>query len=286
MNPLAQSRNLALALLLTLGTAPLWGQASAIPSAAPQLPAGETSEQRGKKLIDQMVEALGGDAWLHRHNVQQYGRIARFFRGAPTGIVTNFVAIHQFAGENRPEAERIGFLTGKGALVPGKKVDVVQIWKDNIGYEITYKGKNPLPAEQVADYYRRRNHSIESVVTAWLKAPGVIVVSEGNTMVERRLAEKVTVLSADNDAVTIDLDASTHLPLRRTFKSRNQTFKDDDEDTEEYDGYHTMQGLPTPLTLTRYRNGDMTSQTFFTSSEYDVNLPPDTFTQEILVKKK
>jgi hypothetical protein len=30
----------------------------------------------------------------------------------------------------------------------------------------------------------------------------------------------------------------------------------------------------------------MNSQTFFTKFEYDVDLPPDTFTQEILVKKK
>ena len=36
--------------------------------------------------------------------------------------------------------------------------------------------------------------------------------------VERKIADKVTVLSPDNDAVTIELDAITHLPLRRTFR--------------------------------------------------------------------
>jgi hypothetical protein len=283
------------AMLLAIGIAtvlaiaharPVWSQASEIPSAAPVQPAGQTPEQRGRKLLDEMVEALGGDAWLGRHNVQEYGHLARFFRGAPTGIVINFTAIHQFPGENRTEAERLGFITDKSMILPGKKIDVVQIWSDDAGYEITYKGKNSLPKEQVEDYYRRRDHSIEALIRTWLKAPDVMVIAEGNSMVERRLADKVTILSANNDAVTLELDATTHLPLRRSFKWRNETFKDFDEDAEEYDDYHTMQGLPTALTLTRYHNDDMISQTFLTKAEYDVDLPPDAFTQEILVKKK
>jgi hypothetical protein len=273
-------------LLASLATPHAWGQAGDIPSAAPVPTPGQTSEQRGRKLLDQMVEALGGDAWLGRHNVQQLGHLARFFHGAPTGIVVNFTAIHQFPAATRPEAERIGFSTDKSIILPGKKIDVVQIWTGGDGYEITYKGKNALPRDQVEDYNRRRDHSIEAVIRTWLKAPDVMVVSEGSTMVERRLADKVTILSADNDAVTIELDASTHLPLRRTFKWRNETFKDFDEDAEEYDDYHTIQGLPTPFTLTRYHNGDMISQTFFTKFEYDIVLPPDAFTQDILARKK
>jgi hypothetical protein len=273
-------------LLSTAFTQPLWPQASEIPSAAPVQPAGQTPEQRGRKLLDEMVEALGGDAWLNRRNVQEYGHLARFFRGAPTGIVINFTSIHQFPGENRPEAERVGFITDKSIILPGKKIDVVQIWSGDAGYEITYKGKNPLPRDQVDDYYRRRDHSIEALIRVWLKAPDVMVVDEGNSMVERRLANKVSILSANNDAITLELDATTHLPLRRTFQWRNETFKDHDEDAEEYDDYHTIQGLPTALTLTRYHNGDMASQTFLTKVEYDVDLPPDAFTQDILIKKK
>jgi hypothetical protein len=272
--------------LMTAGAHPLLGQASDIPSAAPVQTAGETSEQRGRKLLDEMKEALGGDAWLSRRNIQELGHSARFFHGAPSGLVTDFKATHQFPSGSRFEAERIGFITDKSMILPGKKIDVVQIWTAGKGYEITFKGKGELPREQVEDYYRRRAHSIESVVNVWLKAPDVMVVSEGRVMVERRLADKVTVLSADNDAVTIELDATSHLPLRRTFKWRNNTFNDYDEDAEEYEDYHTVQGLPTAYTITRYHNGDMASQTFFTKFEYDVDLQPDLFNPDVLLKKK
>ncbi|MBB5340948.1 hypothetical protein [Tunturiibacter gelidoferens] len=278
---------LALGLGLGLGTTqPLWSQANDIPSAAPVMPAGQTPEQHGRKVLDEMVEALGGDAWLHRRNMRELGHIGRFFRGTPTGVVIDFTSTRQFATADRFEAMRVGFITDKSILLPGKKIDIVQIWTAGKGYEVTYKGRVELPKDQVEDFYRRRDHSVEAVVNTWLKAPGVVVVYEGTSMVERRLAEKVTILNDNNDAVTLDLDVTTHLPLRRTFEWRNETFKDLDEDAEEYADYHTIQGLPTAFTISRYHNGDLTSQTFLLKVEYDVDAAPDMFNPDVLLKKK
>jgi hypothetical protein len=278
---------LTLAVLLT-ALAPLHAhsQASEIPSAAPTHPAGSTSEQRGRALLDQMVTALGGEAWLNRKDMSVHGHTAAFFHGAPTGLNVEYSGAHQFAANGRPEAERIGFITEKSMILPGKKTDVVQIWTNGEGYEVTYKGRTTLPREQVEDYYRRQHHSIESVINEWLKKPGVVVIDEGNSMVERRLAQKVTVLSDDNDAVTIELDANTHLPLRRSFESRNEKFKDIDKDVEEYDDYHTFQGLPTAMTLTRYHDDDMSSQRFFSTVEYNKGLDPALFNPDNLLPKK
>jgi hypothetical protein len=277
---------LALFLVLVAG-APmrLSAQASAIPSASPVEPAGQNDEQRGKELLDQMVEALGGQSWLSRKDMQVSARTAAFFRGAPNGTVIEYTGWRRFAASGQEPAERIGFLSPKGMFIPGKKIDVVQIWTAGKGYEITYKGRTELPKDQVADYYRREDHSIESVVEKWIKAPGVMILAEGTTMVERRMADKVTILSANNDAVTLELDASSHLPLRRTFKWRNEKFNDFDEEAETYSDYHTVQGIPTPYNITRYRNGDMVNQRFITRVTYNQGLSPDLFDLDLLLKK-
>lgn len=277
------------ALLLLLGflSAPaLYAQASAIPSAAVSEPEGATQEQVGKKLLDEMVAALGGEAWLNRKDMQVSGRTAAFYRGAPNGTVIEYTGWRRFPDATQTGAERIGFLSPKGMIVPGKKIDVVQIWTNGNGYEVTYKGKTSLPKDQVAEYFRRQDHSIESIVRNWIHAPGVMILAEGTTMVERRIADKISVLSANNDAVTLELDASTHLPLRRTFRWRNETFNDFDEEAETYDDYHTVQGLPTPYNITRYRNGDMVNQRFFTKVTYNQDLSPDLFNPDNLLKKK
>lgn len=252
-------------------------QASSIPSAAPTQNSGMSQEELGKKLMDEMLDALGGPAWLDRKYMQVSGRTAAFFRGQPNGIVVEFNGWRRFPASGHPAGERIGFLTDKSMFFPGKKVDVIQIYHDSTADEVTYKGSKTLPKEIIEDYNRRQKHSIENVVTEWLKAPGVMVIAEGQTMVERKIAEKVTVLSANNDAVTIELDATSHLPLRRTFKWRNEQFKDFDEDTETYDDYHLVDGLPTSYTLTRYRNGDMINQRFYTKVIYNQEIPNDMF---------
>lgn len=276
-------------LLLVLGLSSaqhVWAQASEIPSAAPVQQVGMTQEQLGKKLIDEMIEALGGQAWFDRKDMEVEGRTAAFFQGQPNGTVIEYQGWRRFPGSGKPDAERIGFKTDRGMIMPGKKIDVVQIYTPDNAYEVTFKGRTTLPKDLVTEYQRRRNHSVESVVANWIKAPGVMIISEGTSMVERRMADKVTVLSADNDAVTLELDATTHLPLRRTYKWRNPTFKDFDEDAETYDDYHSVQGLPTAYTLTRYHNGEMVNQRFYTKVTYNQGLPDDLFNPDNLLKKK
>jgi hypothetical protein len=278
---------LALAALAATLLAPQLARAQAadIPSAAPPAPPGETSEQRGRALLDQMIAALGGDQWLNRATLQTEGRGSSFFHGEPNPYVSEFHDLVRFSAPGKPQAERVGFLTDKSMIFPGKKIDVVQIWKDGHGYEVTYKGQTELPKDQVDDYYRRRAHSVEEIVRTWIHAPGVMVLYEGTDMVERRFSDKLTILTADNDAVTLELDAATHLPLRRTFQWRNPQFKDFDQEQETYDDYHTIQGLPTPLTITRYHNGDITNQRYLTKVTYNLAADPSLFDPAVLVPK-
>lgn len=273
----------------------VWGQAADLPSAAPARPAGETDTDRGQTLIKEMIKALGGDAWLNRTTIQSEGRGSAFFHGEPNPYITEFHELVRLPGTGEagtgqsgtelPWADRVGFLTDKSMIFPGKKIDVVQIWKEGHGYEVTFKGQTELPKDQVDDYYRRREHSIEQVVGTWIHAPGVMIVSEGSGMVERHLVDKVTVLTANNDAVTLDLDSSTHLPIQRTFRWRNPQFNDYDEEGETYDDYHTIQGLPTPLTITRYHNGEMTNQRYLTKVVYGVPADASLFDPSVLIPK-
>ena len=121
---------------------PLLAQASTIPSAAPPPVSSQEQDKRGRELLQQIEEALGGDAWLHRTSMLREGHTASFFRGTPTMNVIDFWDYTRFASATEPEAERIEF---------SKKHDIVQIWTPTNGFEITYKGNKPLPEEQVQD---------------------------------------------------------------------------------------------------------------------------------------
>jgi len=237
----------------------------------------DASEQKARALLQQMVVALGGDAWTGRTEWEFQGRTAAFFKGNPTGDAPFFLfhkVVPGTAGLERVE------LT--------KKRDVVQIWTADEGWELTFKGKRALPKDIVEEHFRVRDHSIDEIVRVWLKDPQAILMYDGPSTVQRRQADKVTVINSKNDSVDIELDADTHLPLRRTFKYKNLVYKDYDEDQEEYADYHVYQGIQTPISITRYRNGDMVAQRFLTKISYNSPTPEMLFSpdQPYNAKKK
>lgn len=223
--------------------------------------AGQKNAAQARATLDAMVQALGGQAWLNLKNQMRQGHVATFYQGKPNTGTTKYWEFHVW-----PDQDRIEFTTHR---------DVVQFYLGRTGTEVTYKGKAPLPQEQVDDYLRRRDHSIETAVKLWLNDPKTILIYEGQHLAARHLADQVTLISAENEAITILMDTQTHLPLRRSFEWRDPVYKDKNVDAEEYDDYHTMNGFPTPLTITRFKNGDMTRQYFLDRVAYNQELPVD-----------
>jgi hypothetical protein len=227
--------------------------------------------QQAREALDKMVQALGGDAWLHQQNREIHGRTASFFHGKPSGGDTEYWEFHSWPDNDRYEYT--------------KHRDVVQIYTGRVGWEIIFSGKKELPKEQQEEYLRRRDHSIETVIKEWLKDPNTILIYEGQQLAERHLAEQVTLISSRNESVTIQMDADTHLPLKRTFQWRDPLYKDKNEDAEEYANYRPVDGFQTPFTVSRSKNGDMVNERFVLDAHYNQPLPPDEFSPDAAAAK-
>lgn len=226
---------------------------------------------KARVALDAMVQAMGGQAWLEMKNQMRQGHVAGFDHGNPGEGTTLYWEYHSY-----PDHDRVEFT---------KHRDVLQFYIGREGWEVTYRGKKALPQDQVDDYLRRRDHSIETAVKVWLKDPRTILVYEGQRLAERHLADQVTLISAENEAVTVQMDTQTHLPLRRTFQWRDPVFKDKNLDAEEYDDYHTVDGLPTAFMITRFKNDEMISQRFLDHVSYNQQLAPDFWSVDAAEKR-
>ena len=260
---------LALMLLFVAASARAYAQASAIPSA--QSSVDTNDPQAGRKLLDKMVEALGGQAWLNRTDYFASGQAGTFYKDVANPYVVQFERYVRFD----PFGERQIIVSKQGVIIPTTKRDVAEIWTTDKGYEVTYKGKKELPAKDVNEFFLYQKHSLDTVMLNWLKQPGVLITYEGTALMERKVADKVSILTADNDGVEIALDENTHLPLSLTFKWRDPTYHDFNTEVQEYDDYHPIEGVMTPLTLTRYHNGDITGQVYLKQVHYNIHFPPD-----------
>ncbi len=232
---------------------------------------GAANQKKAKATLDAMVAALGGQRWLTLVSSMQQGRTSGFYQGKPTGATSEFYEIQKFPDQTRIEL--------------GKKRDVFEIISGDQAWEVTYKGKKELPKEQVQELLRRRAHSIWTAIHVWLNDPRTVLIYDGQRLVERHLADQTTLINADNDSITIQTDAETHLPLRRIYQWRDPVYKDKNTDAETYDNYQPVEGLPTAYTLTRYHNDDMTNQRFLTHAAYDVPLAPDMFNPDVAASK-
>ena len=229
-----------------------------------------------------MVAALGGEAWLSRDTERLEGRGATFYKGLPNPYESQFEEYLRI----QPFGERVVIVSKQGVFIPTTKRDVAEVWTPEDGYEVNYHGRKELPKIDVEDFERRRRHSLDTVFRDWMKRPGTLVTYEGTEMDDRHLVDKVSILTADNDGITLALDQTSHLPRSRTFQWRNPIYKDLDLDVERYDDWQRVEGVMTALTITRYRNGDMVGQRFLTKVQYHLPMAADLFDPDRPLVKK
>jgi hypothetical protein len=200
--------------------------------------------------------------------------------------VIRFVQYKRYATGAVPEATRVEFLTVRGMIMPGMKKDVIHLWADGHGYESTYKGTTDLPEKQVTAYYMRQAHSLETIMRDWVKQPGVTILYDGQGTRDRMAIDKVSILGANNDSVTIEIAQDTHFPVQRGFQSRNQQFNDYDLDEEVYGDWRLYDGIAQPMNMTEYHDGDMAAQTFYTKVKFNEALSADLFLKDKVRPKK
>lgn len=210
---------------------------------------------RAKALLDQAIQALGGDAYLRIEDTSQTGRTYSFFHGEPAGTGVLFWRFVKFPDKERTEVT--------------KQRDVAYVYNGIHGYEITYKGTAMLDSKTLADYLRRRDHSLEWVLRRWLNETGVALFYDGAAIAADKPADQVTVMNSEADSVTLFLDSNTHLPIRKTFTWRDPNDKLRNTEDEVYDAYRETQGIMTPYSVTRLYNGEMSNQRFLNTVTYN-----------------
>ena len=238
--------------------------AEAAPSATAAPDAGA---QKARALLDKMIAALGGEAFLKYSALAEQGRAYNFYHGLPNGAGTEFWYFWQAPDRDRTEL--------------GKKRDVARVHNGDQGYEITYKGTVAIDKKEMQDYLRSRNHSLNAIVRQWLKDPRTVLLYAGPGMADNRMTEQITLLNAKDESVTLSVDAGTYLPVRTSFTYRDPVDNLQSEESETYGGYRLEQGMMTAHTLVRIKNGEMVAQRFLTKVEYNPQLNASLFEAKV-----
>jgi hypothetical protein len=236
------------------------------------IPVDQENARKARAVLDQTIQALGGNAYLNISDMTQEGRNYSFYHGRPNSLGIVFWRFYKF-----PDRERVELT---------KKRDVVYVYNGDKGFEITYKGTHAEDPKELADYLRRRHFALDGVLRKWLLEPGVALFYEGQTVAEEKTVDQVTVMNSHNEGVTLYLDSADHLPVKKTYSWRDATDKQRNVEAEVYDNYREIQGIMTPYTVTRFYNGDITGQRFMTAVTYNPGLSDSQFEAQTSVPQK
>lgn len=247
------------------------------PSAASLQNAGDaqSNQQKARAIIDRMIATMGGQAYLTVQDSYSEGRRGRW--GHNQDIVAD---VEYFRYWEWPDKDRWEFT---------KQRDIVQLYVGDRAWEVTYKGgreQDPQKDENVKLELLRHHYALENVLRTWINAPGTILLDEGPTLALNRMAERITIINATNESVTLLVLADSHLPAQKIYTIRDPQSRDRDEEAEVYDNWRTVQGINTPFNVALQRNGQMIRQLYIHNVSYNNRPPEASFTPRLFPHKE
>ncbi len=242
--------------------------ASSAPSSASEpsqpLPAIDLANARkARGLLNQAIEALGGQAYLSIHDMEEEGRTYSFYHGRPNSDGLLFWRFLEL-----PDKERIEVT---------KERDVAYLYVGNKGWELTYKGPRSVEVKDLQDYLRRRKFSLENMLRVWINDPGVALFYDGTALAGDVTADQITLINSKDEAVDVFLETDSHLPIKKSYKWRDPVDRQLNVEEELYDNFRVVQGINTPYGFTRFFNGDMQAERFVTGVHYNQQLDESMF---------
>lgn len=237
-------------------------------------PEAHTNENKARVLLNQMIEAMGGQAYLTLQDSYSEGRYGRFHNEVMVGGAV-FFRYWEWPDKERYEVTKERDIA---TLVLGEKV-----------YEVTYRGGkelDPQKDDSVRMGIIRRHYALERVLREWMNQPETLLLDEGPTLADAKMTERVTLINSKNEAVSILISPDTHLPVAKRFSIRDPKTADKDEEEEVYDNWRMVQGVNTPYSTVVLHNGQIVRQQYLTAIQYNTHPPDDYFSPKLISHNK
>ena len=247
----------------------------------------ETNQERGKRIVDEAVAALGGDNFLQMQDRVESGRAYSFYREELNGLSIAKIYTRYLI---RPEPPVPGFVGVREREAFGKKEDSAVILADGKGYDITFRGARPLPDDRLERFKESTLRNVFYILRQRLGEPGLIMEFRGTDVVENQSVDIVDITDADNRIVTVYFSHVTHLPAKQVTYRRDPQTKDRVEEVTRYSKYRDVGGVMWPYDIQRERDGEKIYQMYSDSVAVNKDLKDNLFTlpadMKILKKPK
>jgi hypothetical protein len=238
----------------------------------------ETRQDRGKRVVMEALQALGGDAFLHMQDRVETGRLYSFYQQQISGLSVATVYTRYLT----PVPGKVS-LREREAFGAKQDSGYVILTESN-AWEVTFHGARELDAKTYNNFKDSTLHNALYILRQRLNEPGMSFYSQGADVVEREPVEIVDITDADNFTVTVSFSQMTKLPVRQVYRRRNEQFHDFDTETTVFGKYRDVSGIKWPFDIWRERNGDKVFEMYADKVEINQNLKDSLFSLPANIK--
>lgn len=237
---------------------------------APAFVRAQTLQEKGRKLIAEAIEALGGEKFMGMRDRVEEGRAYSYYRERLSGL-----------DRARLETMYADLATGikqRDRQIFGKNQDYSVVFSgDGKGWDVSFRGAKPMEEEVVKNWEENVLRNVMYILRCRTSEKDIIFERRGQDVFDNQPVEIVDMTDAENREVAIYLHASTKLPVRGYHKRQNPRDKGWDEADTRYSKYRATQGVMWPWAITRSRNGERNFELYSNEVLINSGLPSSNF---------
>jgi hypothetical protein len=228
----------------------------------------EQSSAKANALLQQAIDALGGNAYLNMKDITCTGKLGGFDHSGELTGYSSFLDYQQPPFKERQEN------------LP--KRNIITITNGNKGWDLDRGGVSDAPAADIAQNKEDIQRDIFNILKNRIHEKDMILRYGGADILDGWQVDWVEMVDGENRTIRIAIQRSTYLPVRKTVENRDPKSRTTFTEIEYYSNYHPIQGIQTPYQLTREKNQTKIFQAFFEKCDYNTNLSDELFTKESL----
>jgi len=219
-------------------------------------------DPKAQQVIDRVIRALGGPAFLNMKRLTTRGRIYSIRDESTSGFAPFESAVEY------PDKRRFSY---------GKKNPVILINNGDQDWELDQYGETAQAEEQARRWRISNRYSLENLLRLRIHEPGILIQPGGVDFVDNVATQALDMVDAQATQLKLDLNRQTILPVSITYRVRDPKTGEWDDFADVYSDYRNTQGIMTPMHIARFLNDERVSEIFRSSAHYDDEYPPTYF---------
>jgi len=251
----------------------------------------EQSVAKGKQILSDLINALGGPGYTEVRESQCEGRRVLFgHNGEPIGNI-GFADYRRYPDKDRTEYIGKGrhtilpFLIGVDGLDWSHGGIVITLYNGDHGWTFDRSGVNELPATSISDFQEQVKRNVDNLLRLRLKEPGMAIRFGGNDTVDLKQVDWVEITDSQERKFRLAVDRSTHLLIRSAVITNDEETQQINEDVSIYSNYQLKDSVWTPLQISREHNGRRSVQIFYETCKYNPGFSDELFDKSSLSKQ-